>query len=61
MTPRDLETRASALYGDQWQTPLARRIRVEPRTVRKWKAGDRSIPDWLDAFLELLERYPESR
>jgi hypothetical protein len=61
MTPSDLEQKASALYGDRWQTPLARRIRVEVRTVRKWKAGDRSIPEWLDAFLDLLERYPDER
>lgn len=61
MTPPDLEQRASALYGERWQTALARRVRVEPRSVRKWKAGERSIPDWLDAFLDLLERYPKER
>ena len=61
MTSSELERRASILYGGQWQTALARRIRVDARTVRKWKAGERSIPDWLDAFLELLERYPDAR
>lgn len=61
MTPADLETRATALYGPDWQSPLARRIRVDPRTVRRWKAGDREIPDWLDEFLGLLERHEDER
>lgn len=56
MTPADLERRATALYGPDWQTALARRIRVDARTVRRWKAGDRTIPDWLDVMLSLLER-----
>ncbi len=55
MTPSELEQRATALFGEQWQTALARRIRVESRTVRRWKAGDREIPEWLDVMLELLE------
>lgn len=61
MTPADLERRARVLYGPEWQTALARRVRVEPRSVRKWKAGDRAIPDWLDWALGMLERHPEER
>lgn len=56
MTPADLERRAAVLYGPDWQTALARRIRVDARTVRRWKAGDRAIPEWLDVMLSLLER-----
>ena len=56
MTSADLERRASALYGPDWQTALARRIRVDARTVRRWKAGDRAVPEWLDVMLDLLER-----
>jgi len=55
MTPSDLECRAVALYGAEWQTALARRICVDARTVRRWKAGDRAIPDWLGVMLDLLE------
>lgn len=55
MTPEELETRATALYGKRWQTALADRILVDARTVRRWKAGDREIPAWLDVMLELLE------
>jgi hypothetical protein len=59
--PAELESRASALYGPDWQTPLARRIRVDARTVRRWKAGDREIPDWLAEFLGMLERHEDER
>lgn len=57
MTPAELESRAAVLYGLDWQTPLARRIRVEPRTVRRWKAGDREIPDWVEWAIGVLERH----
>lgn len=61
MTPADLETRAEAIYGRDWQSSLARRIRVDARTVRRWKAGDRGIPDWLEWALGVLERHEEER
>lgn len=61
MTPTELERRASAMYGADWQSPLARRIRVDPRTVRRWKAGEREIPEWLDVLLSLLEKHPRDR
>ena len=56
MTSADLERRAAALYGPDWQTALARRIRVDARTVRRWKAGDRAVPEWLDVMLDLLKQ-----
>lgn len=61
MTPNELESRAAAMYGEDWQSVLARRVRVDTRTMRRWKAGDRAIPEWLDAFLALLERYRAAR
>ena len=61
MTRAELEQRATALYGEQWQSPLARRVRVDARTMRRWKAGDRAIPEWVGAFLDLLDRYPDER
>ena len=61
MTPSELEHRSAALYGNDWQSPLARRVRVDARTVRKWKSGDRAIPDWLEQMLLLLEKYPSER
>ena len=32
-----------ALYGPRWQTKLARAVPVNPRTVRRWLAGERKI------------------
>lgn len=61
MSPAELETRAAAMYGTDWQSPLARRIAVDARTVRRWKAGDREIPGWVDVVLGLLERHAEER
>jgi hypothetical protein len=56
MTPTELAKRATALYGSRWQTALANRIEVAPRTVRHWANGDRPIPPWLGVMVELLER-----
>lgn len=61
MTPVELERRAAELYGADWQTPLAKRVRVDARTVRRWKAGDREVPDWLDWAIGVLERNPDER
>lgn len=61
MSKEELEQRASALYGADWQSPLARRIRVDARTVRRWKAGDREIPEWLVWAIGVLERHEDER
>lgn len=46
MTPHELETFGRALFGDQWQTPLARSLGMnDAAQVRKWLSGARSIPD----------------
>lgn len=55
MTPAELSTRTTALFGSQWQTALSRRICVPVRTIRHWANGDRPIPQWLAVMLELLE------
>ena len=33
-----------ALYGPQWQSPLARELGVSDRTVRRWVAGTSDMP-----------------
>jgi hypothetical protein len=38
--PDDLISRVGcALYGERWQTPLARELGVADRTVRRWVSG----------------------
>lgn len=46
------------LYGDRWQSALARDVGVGDRRVREWIAGDRRIPPgvWADIAALLRER-----
>ena len=43
MTP--LETAGRALFGSAWQCQMAKALDVNERTVRRWYAGDSTIPD----------------
>lgn len=59
--PRDanLLTRiGETLYGQQWQTNLARDLQLsDPRRIRAWLKGERSIPPgiWADCEQLLLD------
>lgn len=44
MTPTHLEQIGRALYGERWQSPLARDLDVSDRTMRRWVAGASPIP-----------------
>ncbi len=56
MNVKLLRDAGEALYGPRWQAPLSRDLKVAVRTVQRWDAGDRGIPDTLAAELvELLE------
>lgn len=41
-----------ALYGQQWQSALARDLGVADRTVRRWVAGTSEVPAGL--YVDLL-------
>lgn len=56
LTPDDLSRIGIALYGEYWQTPLARYLKVADRTVRRWFAGENAIPDTLPDELVVLCR-----
>jgi hypothetical protein len=43
ITPEELGRVGRALFGDQWQTPLARALDMSERSVRFMLAGDRGI------------------
>lgn len=47
-----------AMFGDRWQSDLARSLNVGDRRVREWVSGDRSIPDgiWSDIAVLLRQR-----
>lgn len=36
-----------ALYGEQWQSPLARALDVNLRTMQRWAAGQNDPPEHL--------------
>ncbi|MBS4052213.1 MAG: hypothetical protein KGZ69_13545 [Methylomonas sp.] len=46
--PDELQRLGRALFGNQWQTPLARALGRSDRTVRRWRSGTRSpsAADW---------------
>lgn len=61
---RSLLARCGAcLYGERWQSPLARDLGVSDRSVRAWVAGTRSIPAgvWGELVTLLRERAGEAR
>ena len=43
-----------ALYGQQWQTALARDLGVSGRTMRRWVAGQFPVPVGVRADLVTL-------
>jgi hypothetical protein len=55
MTPDLLHECGEALYGKQWQSALARDLKVADRTIRRWAVGAFSMPPSLaDELRELL-------
>jgi len=61
MTPNELATAGRALYGERWQTSLAVNLQVADRTMRRWLAGDTTIPDGVERELRevLIQRVKE--
>lgn len=49
-----LKAAGEALYGRQWQTPLARDLGVTDRTVRNWVRGVNRPNDLPSRILPLL-------
>ena len=44
MTPELLTECGRTLYGQQWQSALARDLGVSDRTIRRWVAGQFPVP-----------------
>lgn len=57
MTPAELREIGERLFGPSWQSSLARALPVNPRTVRRWLNGNRSIrPVLANRIRQLGER-----
>lgn len=55
MTPSDLLRAAGeALYGEQWQAPLAEGLGINRRTIRRWLDGDNEPPAGVWAALAAI-------
>ena len=55
MMPPELRAIGEELYGRWgWQTKLARTLRVDGSTVRRWLSGASAIPGPAEVALQLL-------
>ena len=61
MTHQNLLTLiGKALYGDQWQSDMARALDINPRTVRYWVAkGEVPASVWPELEQLCLDRMPK--
>ena len=56
MTTEQLQQAGRLLYGDQWQSNLARSLSVDDRTVRRWASGESAIRQSIaNEIIELLK------
>lgn len=56
--PQTLAKAGEALYGERWQTDLARDLGLtDARRVRQWMSGDRPIPAGVWADITRLLRH----
>ena len=56
LTPEGLEAIGQSLFGQHWAMELATRLSVADRTVRRWLAGTRGIPDFLPGELRKIAK-----
>ncbi len=58
MTPAELRSTCTQIFGRNWQTALARFLKrpdgthVSPRTVRRWASGMTPVPFWVEPLLQ---------
>lgn len=58
MTPEELRAIGEQLFGTWgWQTKIAKALRVDGSTVRRWISGATAIPGPAEVALELLAKY----
>lgn len=54
MNIEQLEQAGRLLYGDQWQSNLARDLKIDSRRIRQWVSGERSVSDWVLVEIQAL-------
>jgi hypothetical protein len=53
MDAKELRHIGSSLYGRQWQTAMSGDVGADPRTVRRWAAGQ-AVPEPVARLLRIL-------
>lgn len=57
LTPEELAEAGRVLFGDRWQSDMARELRLsDSRRIREWISGERSIPSGVRADVVKLLR-----
>lgn len=56
MTPDELKDAGTRLYGWGWQTALAKALKVDASTVRRWVSGAVAVPGPADAAIRCMLR-----
>lgn len=51
----------TALYGAQWQSPMAKALGINLRTVQRWAAGQNRSPDAVLIELAALLRAKQAK
>ena len=60
MTPNELRQIGEQLFGSWgWQTKLAKALRVDGSTVRRWISGTTTIPGPAEVAVEMLIKEKE--
>ena len=54
LTAKILKETGEALYGDDWEGTLARRLKVSRRTVNRWRDDRCDMPAGLYVILDAL-------
>lgn len=54
MTSAELAAMCLAIWGPTWQGPLARALKVNDRTVRRWASGDVPIPESVESDIRRI-------
>ncbi len=49
-------TLAAAVFGEPWQSKLARAFKVNVRTVRRWASGESRVPENIILALEIMKK-----
>jgi hypothetical protein len=54
MNKDEFNEKAEELFGNSWQTRLARAIGVDPSSVRRWVSGAVAVPEPVTAYLSMM-------